>query len=476
MKGIFKNITLNTIAFSAGRITGGLMGLLVIGIIARSLGARGFGEYATIIAYLGTFQILADLGLYSLLTREISQNPEKEKEIIGSFLTLRLFVAAFFLLIASALVFVFPYSMEVKIGVVYAASGFLFLSLSQIFLGVFQKYMQIYKAAISEVIGRGIQLGIVWFLFSAGGTLFSYIGAMVAGAFVMFALNIFFATRIVSFRPSISLHKWKNILKQTYPIAVSLIFTLLYFKADTILLSVLKSPEDVGLYNASYKVLETLIFFPAAFVGLMLPIMSKYAKENREKLSKLLSALSDIITVFALPIVAGGVILSATFVYIIGGQEFLAAAPAMMVLFLAVGIIFYGTLWGNSVIALNLQKKAMKIYFAGFVFNFIANLLFIPAYSYMGAAWTTVVTELLVTAWLFLLVKKEISFSISLNAITKAVAGTALMSVVVFYIAGSLYEPVSVIRFIMAILGGIVLYSMFGLKILKNLFQKEVLR
>ncbi|MDP4010244.1 MAG: flippase [Candidatus Spechtbacteria bacterium] len=475
MKGIFKNITLNTFASSAGRIIGGLAGLFIVGLIARSLGARGFGEYATIVAYLSTFQILADLGLYSLLTREISQNPENEKGIVGSFLTLRLFVAAFFLFIASILVFVFPYSIEVKMGVVFAASGFLFLSLSQIFLGVFQKYLQVYKAAISEVAGRMVQLGIVWLFFSTNGTLFSYVGALVAGSFTIFALNLFFARRLVAFRLGISLNQWSGILKKTYPIAVSLLFTLLYFKADTILLSVLKSPEDVGLYNASYKVLETLIFFPAAFAGLMLPVISRYAKENREKLSELLSALSDIMTIFAIPIVVGGVLLSATFVYIIGGAEFLAATPVMMVLFLAIGIIFYGTIWGNSVIALDLQKKAMKIYFAGFIFNFIANLFFIPAYSYMGAAWTTVATELIVTAWLFWTVRCEVRFGISVPAILKAALGAALMGIFILYFTGSIFKPVSIYMFLILIFGGGLIYSAFGLSIFRSLVKKRVL-
>jgi len=103
--GFWSKITLNILASSAGRIVGGFLALVSVGLITRSLGRGGFGEYSTIIAYLSTFQILADLGLYSLLTKEISQYPEKEKELVGNYFTLRLFTAAFFLFLAVVFIF-----------------------------------------------------------------------------------------------------------------------------------------------------------------------------------------------------------------------------------------------------------------------------------------------------------------------------------------------------------------------------------
>ncbi|MDX1535230.1 MAG: oligosaccharide flippase family protein, partial [Candidatus Spechtbacterales bacterium] len=247
---MLKKITVNTFVSSLGRILGGVLALFSVGLITRALGTKGFGEYSTVVAYLSTFQILADLGLYSLLTKEISQNPTEEKRLVSNYFTLRLVVASVFLGVASLLVFLLPYSEVVKLGVVFTASGFLFLSLSQIFLGVFQKYIQIYKAAIAEVLGRAVQLGLVWYFFQNNSELLFFLSALVVGSFVIFIINFIFARRLVRFNLKTSLKEWKRIIKTTYPIAVSLVFTLLYFKLDTILLSIMKSQEDVGIYNA----------------------------------------------------------------------------------------------------------------------------------------------------------------------------------------------------------------------------------
>lgn len=465
-------ISLNTLASSVGRVGGSFLGLISIGLITRALGREGFGEYSTVLAYLATFQILADLGLYALLTKEISQKSEDENNLVSLFFTLRLVVAAFFLSIGAAFVFFLPYSIEVKIAVVFVSSAFLFMSLTQILMSIFQKYLQTYKNALVEIIGRAVQLGLVWFFFHAGGGFYHYMAALVAASFVIFALNLFFAWRLVRFRLMASISRWRHILRTTFPIAISLVFTLLYFKVDTILLSLLQTQEAVGIYSIAYKVLETFIFFPAAFVGLLLPILAKYAKENREKFSKLVSVTSDLMGYAAFPLVAGGILLSSSLVHLIGGDDFLISTPTLQVLFLAIGIIFYGTLFGTSIIALGLQKKALWAYVAGFLFNFIANLVFIPRYSYLGAAWTTVVTEILVTLVLIWVVRREVFFSFSLSHNVKTASAAVLMGGGIFYFARPITEPLSALMFLTLVIFGGIIYFVFSYVMRISVLQK----
>lgn len=459
---MFGKIGFNTVISSVARVAGASMGLVSVGFITRGLGAGGFGEYSTVLAYLGIFQVLADLGLYSLLTKEISQNPDKERELFSQFFTLRLLIAAGFLIFAIGLVFFFPYSSNVKIGIVLASSAFLFMSLTQLFLSVFQKYLQIYKAAIAEFIGRAAQLGFVWFFFSISGGLFHFLVAVVVGAFVVFLVDLFFVRKLVAIKLSANLFAWKRILKTTYPIAISIVFTILYFKTDTLILSFIKPQEDVGIYNAAYKVLEVFIFFPAAFMGLLLPLLSRFAKENKAKFSHLLGKLSDIMVIASLPTVVVGVVVAYSVVNFIGGAEFLAAGAVLQVLFLAIGVIFFGTLYGNSVIALDLQKKAMWAYIIGFIFNFAANIIFIPQYSYMGAAWTTVFTELFVTIYLVFIIAKLTPFRASFGVFTKSAFAAGAAGFAIFALMPGLQQPLGVLNFIVAGLAGAFAYLVLG--------------
>jgi len=471
---MFKKIALNTLASSVARVIGGILALISLGFITRALGVHGFGQYATGVAYLSTFQIMADLGLYSLLTKEISQKPDQEKELVSQFFTLRLIVATFFLFIASVLVFLFPYSQELKIAIVFASAAFIMASLTQLLMGIFQKYLQVYKAAFAEVVGRIVQLGLVWIFFVAGGGLFHFVGAIVAGIVVVFVLDLIFARRLVPFGLTFHNLQWRKIIKKTYPIAISIIFTLLYFRADTLMLSVMKTQEDVGIYNVAYKVLETLIFFPAAFIGLLLPVLSKYAMQNRDKFLRLLSGLSDLMVVLVLPTVVAGILLAPSIVNLIGGIDFSASAPPLRILFLAIGVIFFGTLFGSSVIALNLQRKAMWAYIIGFGFNFIANLVFIPEYSYIGASWTTLATEILVTGYIIWVVRSRIKFKVSIPIFFRSFLATSILGLFLLYVVGDVYAPLSAMKFFwVTIFGfGIFIVSAYLFKLHKSFSKK----
>ena len=79
---------------------------------------------------------------------------------------------------------------------------------------------------------------------------------------------------------------------------------------DTILLSLLASQEDVGIYNIAYKVLEFAIFFPAVFAGIVMPLLSKYAFTDREKFKDVFQKSFDILVMCATPFVAAGFILA----------------------------------------------------------------------------------------------------------------------------------------------------------------------
>jgi len=127
-----------------------------------------------------------------------------------------------------------------------------------------------------------------------------------------------------------------------------------------------------------------------------------------------------------IPLVIGIIMVSGQIVVLIGGNGFSASAGPLNILAIAIGLIFFGTLLGNSIIALDRQKVGAWIYFAGMIFNIVTNLIFIPKYQYIGAAWTTVVTELLVTILMFIFVCKTIRYFPRFNIWKPLIASVAM--------------------------------------------------
>jgi len=145
-----RKIALNTIVSSGARIIGLALSLTTIGFITRYLGQEGFGYYATILAFLFFFTVLADLGLYSICLREISQPRADQRKIVSNAFTLRFMVGLFIFALAPLVVYFFPYPGQVKTGVLIGALGFWLMSNQQVLIGIFQKYLRVDKVALGE--------------------------------------------------------------------------------------------------------------------------------------------------------------------------------------------------------------------------------------------------------------------------------------------------------------------------------------
>lgn len=461
------------IAVSAGaRIIAVALSLVGLGFITRYLGQEGFGNYSLILAFLYVFNILADLGLYSLMTREISRPGADEKKIASNIFTLRIAALLIFLGLAIIFIWFFPYSHQVKIGAIICSVSYLFLSASQVLMGIFQKYLRIDKAGFADIIGRLIQLGLVIVFVHFNFGFFSILFALIAGCIGNFVLNWIFARKYVALTLAFDFPYWKEIIKTAIPIAVSLVLTLIYFKFDSIFLSLkfinrhsIDPIVDVGIYNVAYKILEGLIFFPAMFVGLIMPLLSKFAFSSLEEFKKIFQKTLDVLIIFIIPLVIGLIILSSPIVLLIGGGQFKASAPVLQILSIAIGLIFLGNLFGHSIIALNKQKIGAWIYLGGMVFNVATNLIFIPKYSYFGAAATTVATELLVTILMIYLIYKTIHYFPRFNIFKPLFAGLIMFGFLYLLRGWNLFLLVG---------GGIIIYFAV-LYLIKGIRKEELL-
>jgi O-antigen/teichoic acid export membrane protein len=428
-----RRIAYNTIVSVVGRVIATALALIIIGFLARYLGQTGFGQYTTVLAFLYIFTVLADLGLYSICLRDISRPGADESKIASNVFTLRFFVGLFVFAAAPLVALFFPYSFETKLGILVGAAGFWLLSNNQVLMGVFQKYLQIDKVALAELLGRVFQLGLVaFFIWQKMGFLF-IVSALVGGALVNFILVFYFVQKYIPIKWRFDFSFWRQLLKQSLPLGVAAILVMIYFKLDTVMLSVMKSQAEVGIYGLAYKILESLIFFPAMFVGLVMPIMSKYAFSQREKFKKITQQTLDVLLIVVIPLIVGTFFLSPKIVALIGGQEFILSAGVLNILIIATGIIFLGTLFSNMIISLEKQKTLAYIYGLGALINVTTNLIFIPKYSYYGAAGTTVLTELVVTGLMLMVLYQAIKELPSFHLVFKYILAALVMALFLYF-------------------------------------------
>ncbi|PIY96155.1 MAG: hypothetical protein COY66_04805 [Candidatus Kerfeldbacteria bacterium CG_4_10_14_0_8_um_filter_42_10] len=430
-----QKIARNTIIQITGKAISTAISLAVAAMLFRYLGKEGYGNYTTVIVFLQFFGILVDMGLYIILTKKISEAGADIDSLVGNIFTIRLISAVLFLGLAPIIVLFFPYPHIIKVGVAFTSFSFLFITLNQILQGVFQKNLKMGWVTISEILGRVVLFVGTYWAISAKKDLLAILWMVILGSLTNFIFTLLFSRKFVRIRLSFNFNVWKQVIFETYPIALAILFNLIYFKTDTIILSLFKSQEDVGIYGAPYKILEVLATFPAMFAGLTIPVLTyAYTRNDLERFKRVLRKAFDFMALISVPMIVGTYFIAKPVIDFIAGAEFAASAQVLQIIIVATGIIFIGNLFGHTIVVINKQKQILWAYAAIAVVAVAGYLIFIPRYSYFGAAWMTVVSELLITIASIYVVWKNTKVSPSLTLFFKALLASGVMGVVLFFL------------------------------------------
>lgn len=473
MASVTRKVAHSTLFQFVGKITSTVLALVFIALITRHLGVIGYGQYFTIMVFVGIFSVVADLGLYIYVVNEISRerNDRSPDYIMSNVFTLRLITAAILLALAPVIALLFPYEHSILVGIGIAIFAMFFISANQVLIGVFQREFDTKKVAIGEVIGRILQVAFVGIVIFMDWGLYAVLIATVIGAFANFIYVFMSARKFVKIKLYFDFPFWKEIMSVTWPIAVSVVLNMIYFKVDTIFLSVMKGDFEVGLYGEAYKILEVLIAFPAIFAGLITPLLARYAYKNSEKFKTVIQKGFDTMFMFAIPIVFGGVMLSKEIVVFIGGPEFIGSAPILNLLVIAVASIFIGNMFANAVVALNKQRQMVWAYLSVAILAVVLDWLLIPKFSYMGAAWATVATELMIMALSIFVVYRASKTLPSIKNIWKVLLSAGVMAFAI-YIFPNWNFLISLV--LASVIYLVVLYGLGGLK--KELIREVISR
>jgi O-antigen/teichoic acid export membrane protein len=443
-------IAYNVVFNAVAKIISTVLALVAIGFVTRYLGKDGFGNYATMLAFFAFFNAIGDLGLQSVTAREISRKNAKESHIMSNILTLRLIISFSILIFTPALVFFLPYSTDLKFAIIIAAVAFIFSSVSMTLNGIFQKHLAMDKVATIELGGKLVQLGII--IVAVQNHLgFIAIAFALLGYMTFNALVVFWMSRqyfIFSFQ--FDWQYWKGFLAQSIPLGIASVVGFAYFKADTILLSFLQTSAAVGIYNVAYKVIENLIFFPAMVAGLVLPLLSRFVFTERDRFDLIANKTFKVFLVLVVPLVIGVFFLAPQIVNIIGGAGFPESAAVLRILIFALAFIFFGQFFNTILVVSNLQSKLMQALIAAAVINISLNFFLIPRYSYIGASFTSVLTEMIVVAFSFTLVYKHTHYRPNITHLGSVALSGTLMGLYLWFF--------SYLHLAFLILGSIAIY------------------
>ena len=466
-------IAYNTIIQAVSKIIATILGLVAVFMMTRYLGKAGFGEYTTIITFLSFFGIMADLGLTLITVKMISHPGVDEKKVLNNLFTLRFFSALLFLGCAPLVAIFFPYTEAVKVGIGLTTLSFLFIALNQILVGIFQKRLRMDKVSIAEIVSRIVLVFGVFLAVRYDAGLLGVMWAIIIGSAVNFFVLLLLSLKFIRLKFAFDFSLWREIITQTWPMALTIIFNLLYLKTDTLILSIIKSSGEVGVYGAAYKVIEVLTMLPFMFAGVILPILTAdWASKNKERFDKVLQRSFDLMIILVIPMIVGIQFLAKPIIVLVAGQEFSASGTILKILIFAAGLVFVSCLLSHAIVAIGQQRKIIGAYFFTAITSVVGYLIFIPKFSYFGAAAVTIYSEATITVFMLFYIVKLANFWPKLGVFFKSLLASVIMGAGLWFLPKDFFGTWWGLSLV--IVGAGLLYFI-ALYILKGISRKDLL-
>ena len=365
----------------------------VIGIlVARHLGVQQFGSFAPSLSLVLMAAVFTDLGLRMTIVKSGSSQPNSLTGVFtvasGAKAVLLTFVYLALLLLAAVL----NLGAQEFVLVAILGAGVLIGNFSELVLGVLQAKEKMALMSAVTVSFRLVLLASVLAVILSGGD----VVAVTIGYSAAHIISAFIALIIVIpqlRRTPMTSQPIKLLLGQSLQFGVVTVLMPVFMQADIVMLRLLHADGQTmsGLYAVSYRLVALLYVVPNIIQSAVIPRLYRYAAEpDRLRVAYKILFRWSLVTSATLGAIT--LALAPTLISLLFGTEFLAAAPALAILALNLPLHQLSYVCGDTLYALKRQGRRAISLIICVVFNIGINILVIPIYGAVGAAWTTVIS------------------------------------------------------------------------------------
>ena len=379
------------------RILNLAIGVVVTAFVVRTLGNSGYGQWSTLLIVIGLVGYFGAFGMEGVALRESAREPEREHEWIGAVTMLRLLLVVPVMLASLIAVVALQESHQMLIaGVIlvvmtpFGGAGALILLFQ---LRVDNRVPMFLLTLRSLFWGAAVAI-----IYLSNGDMIDLAIAMAVTNAVV-ALAEFAAVLRAGIRwPRPSRKRLGPLFRLGLPVGISGLLITSYASIDQVIVFVIAGSKSAGLYGAVYNVLNQAHFIPASVLTTLAPVLAASWPLDRARMLRTARLTAELLSVASFGALAYVSVAATQIVRLFFGPEFLQAASALPVLGAAFIFISFGYLNGNLLVTMGLEKRLLRISLLALGVNLVGNLILVPLTGFMGAAWMTLVTEIVVFA------------------------------------------------------------------------------
>ena len=278
--------------------------------------------------------------------------------------------------------------------------------------------------------------------------------------------NFFHAKKYVKIRFTRNLNLKKHI-KPIMIIFASTVTTTIYVNSDKTILGFLSDEFHVGLYSTSVNVYTVLKSCIAAVILVALPRLSNYLATNHKKeYEKTAIDIFKMFMMILLPVMVGIFVTSDAVIEIIAGASYAEAATSLRILSVSLAFSMIATYYTNAVLLpMKQETVVLKGTIMSAVLNIVLNFALIGTLKQNGAAFTTLLAEVLMCVYQYFYVRKVLRIKVSLHYVISLLIGC--IGIIIVSAVCDVFLTSFIVNLIVKILMSIIVY-ITALLALKN--------
>jgi O-antigen/teichoic acid export membrane protein len=402
-----RRVAKNTLVPTATSFVNKGLDLIFAVLLARALGPTELGRYTWVVLVVTYFDIVMNFGLAILIARQVARDAASASRYMGAALVIRLVLWGLTLGVALALAgpLAAPLGITEAMGValVLFTVSIGITNLTGIASAVLNgRELMEYPALVTLLTSiMKLTLG-AWVLVNGLGIAGVAAVAVVVTVISGIVLGVLFI-RVVGFvRPRPDPRFALELGHGSYPLMVNDLLATLFFRLDGLILRGFAGDQVLGWYGMAYKFIDGLTIVSTNVTLAMFPLLSRLAIRSGKAGSDLARATHlalKALLALAFPIAVGTTLLAEPLIRLVAGESYLPhSAIALQILIWFLPFSFTNALLQYVLIALNRQRFITAAFIVATVANATLNLLLIPRLSYVGAAVTTILSEIVLLA------------------------------------------------------------------------------
>lgn len=377
-----------------GKIAQMVLSFFVSILTARYLGPSNYGTISYVNAYVAFFTSLCTLGINSVIIKDFVEKPQEQGEAVGTTLAMRFASSFLSVIMIMCIVKVVDHDEPTTIVVAALCSVSLLFQVFDTFNYWFQSRYESKITSIATFIAYAatalyrlallaLHKDVEWFAFATS------VDYIVLGAILFYSYRKYNGPKL-----SITIEKWKSLLRRSYHYILSGMMVAIYGQTDKFMLKQMLDETSVGYYSLASSVNLMWVFVLQAIIDSMYPTIMRLYEKNREQFDRKNRQLYAIVIYVSIAAAVCFVVFAPLVIRILYGNAYMPAVEPLRIITWYTIFSYLGVARNAWIVCENKQKYLKYMYLSAAFINIGLNYLMIPIWGASGAALASLITQI----------------------------------------------------------------------------------